>query len=99
MTIIVLNAETELRYFLPYSFNMRAGQFLTQEVAPALGLQVHGENGDVHGLFVRERDYQVLFTEQDCTKYLSEILKEYDEAIFRNGVRGDAAASIGLCND
>jgi hypothetical protein len=58
---------------LPYYFNMRVGQFVTQIAAPAMGCAVH-ENGDVYDRFVLKGAH--VFTKANKDKYLAEVVED-----------------------
>jgi hypothetical protein len=59
-------------YNLPYYKNMRAGQFVTQIVAPAVGCQVN--NGDVYDGLVLNGAHA--FTKDNKDKLLSDIMED-----------------------
>ena len=70
--LVVKQLSGPTRY-LPYYFNMRVGQFVTQIAAPAMGCAV-AENGDVYDRFVLKGSY--VFTQANRDKYLSEVIED-----------------------
>ena len=72
MTITVKSLDGK-SYNLPYYKNMRAGQYVTQIVAPAVGCPLH--NGDdVYDNLVLNGAYA--FTKDNRDKFLSQIIKD-----------------------
>ena len=74
MTITVRSISSPTSYNLPYYKNMRAGQFVTQIAAPALGCAVDPESGDVHERFML--DGAIVFTAGNKDKYLSDLMQD-----------------------
>ena len=73
MTITVMSLGSETTYNLPYYFNMRVGQYITQVAAPALGCMVRS-GGDVYDPFILNGAHA--FTKDNKDKYLGEIMPD-----------------------
>ena len=70
--LVVKQLSGPTRY-LPYYFNMRVGQFVTQIAAPSMGCAV-AENGDVYDPFVLMGSH--VFTRANKDRYLSEVIED-----------------------
>ena len=97
MTITVYSLNSQVSYNLPYYKNMRAGQFLTQIAAPAMGCSADPESGDVYERFVLGG--VIVFNADNKDKFMSDLMQDgaklfhtmcmglIPECLFGNGSR------------